>query len=100
MLWHKGQLECYRVSIEVSWDNVDDPMYTSYYAFVSLDSFDDTETSLVKSGIRDTILILNEFNGEMIVVKIPIGLNCNYNEVHTFYADPVEVPRKNLALVL
>ena len=81
--------------IEVSWDNAEDPMYASYYAFVSLESFDDTRNaSLVKSGMRDTILILNEFNGEMIDREETYWIEIvTYNgEVHTFYADPVEVP--------
>ena len=80
--------------IEVSWDNVDDPMYASYYAFVSLESFDDTRNaSLVKSGMRDTILILNEFNGEMIDREETYWVEIvTYNgDVHTFFADPVEV---------
>merc|ERR1739841_322620 len=44
--------------IEVNWDNTEDPMYGSFYAYVSTESFDDTRNAtLVKAGMRDTILI-------------------------------------------
>ena len=80
--------------IEVNWDNEEDPIYANYYAFVSLDPFDDTrDATLVKSGIRDTILILNEFNGSMIDRDETYWIEIvTYNgQVHTYYADPVEV---------
>ena len=80
--------------IEVNWDNVEDPKYASYYAFVSLDTFDDTRNAtLVKSGMRDTILILNEFNGEMIdrEERYWIEIVTWNGQVHTYHADPIEV---------
>ena len=80
--------------IEVNWDNEEDPIYANYYAFVSLVPFDDTrDATLVKSGIRDTILILNEFNGSMIDRDETYWIEIvTYNgQVHTYYADPVEV---------
>jgi len=81
--------------IEVNWDNVEDPMYSTYYAYVSTEPFDDTRNAtLVKAGMRDTILILNEFNEE------PVDREATYwveivtwnGQVHTYHADPTEVP--------
>jgi hypothetical protein len=80
--------------IEVNWDNTEDPMYGSFYAYVSTESFDDTRNAtLVKAGMRDTILILNEFDGE------PVDREATYwieivtwnGQVHTYHADPTEV---------
>ena len=80
--------------IEVNWDNAEDPMYSTYYAYVSTGSFDDTRNAtLVKAGMRDNILILNEFEGE------PVDREATYwieivtwnGQVHTYHADPTEV---------
>ena len=80
--------------IEVNWDNVEDPMYGSYYAYVSTQPFDDTRNAtLVKAGMRDTILILNEFDGEPVDREATYWLEIvTWNgQVHTYHADPTEV---------
>ena len=81
--------------IEITWDNAEDPFYSTYYAFVSNNSFDDTRNAtLVKSGMRDTILILSEFEDNALIREETYWIEIvTYNgDVHTFHADPIEIP--------
>lgn len=81
--------------IEVTWDASDNPLYGTYHAYVSEDSFDDTRNAtLVKAGMRDTILILNEFEDAPLLREETywIEIVTFDGEIHTFYADPIEIP--------
>ena len=106
--------ECPDVSgIRASWNAAGSLIEVSYKLMTRcmqvtmhfrLESFDDTRNaSLVKSGMRDAILILNEFNGERIDREETYWVEIvTYNgDVHTFFADPVEVqPWEESSLVL
>jgi hypothetical protein len=81
--------------IEVNWDASDDPMYSTYHAYVSLEAFIDTRNAtLFKEGMRDTILIINEFDDAALAREETYWIEIvTFNgDVHTFHADPVEVP--------
>ena len=80
--------------IEVTWDASEDNFYNTYYAYVSRSTFDDTRNAtLVKSEMRDTILILHEFEESPLVREETYWIELvTYNgEVHTFHADPIEI---------